>query len=78
MKKGEFHHECANKKSEGLRSEYRTTTDFHNWNGLSPNLQFVLNIGSAVFAFLYASECGSLSSQQKSFCNRTTQPCADT
>lgn len=31
------------------------TTDFHNWNGLSPNPQFDLNTGGPVFAFAYAS-----------------------
>jgi len=32
------------------------TTDFQNWNGLSPNPQFDLNTGGPVFAFAYASD----------------------
>lgn len=32
------------------------TTDFHNWNGLTPNPQFDLNTGGPVYAFAYASQ----------------------
>ena len=32
------------------------STDFQNWNGLSPNPQFDLNTNGPVFAFAYASE----------------------
>jgi len=34
----------------------KATTDFQNWNGLSPNPQFDLNTGGPVYAFAYASD----------------------